>query len=70
MEQEKYKGFTGTIVRVDGARPLIELDNLYSIFTFNPAKEVNPSRLGENIRLVITKLDPQNEKLYLDEEVG
>lgn len=70
MEQEKYKGFTGTIVRVDGARPLIELDNLYSIFTFNPAKEVGPSRLGENIRLVITKLDPQNEKLYLDEEVG
>ncbi len=69
MEQEKFKSFSGTIIRVDGARPLIELDDLYCIFTFNPATEVNSTRLGEKIKVTITKLDPQNEKLYLSEDV-
>lgn len=68
---------TGTIVRTDGPRPLIELDGTCSIFVFNPNKGVIQSgeavtvldraRNGQRITVRISKADPRKELLYLDE---
>ena len=68
---------SGTIVRTDGPRPLIELDGTCSIFIFTPNRGVVQSgdsvtmldraRNGERIRVRIAKADPRKELLFLDE---
>lgn len=69
IEQEKLTEIEGTIVRVDGVRPLVELDVVRHLSSFSSEKSNlrDPARLGERIRLRIVKNDPQGEQLFLSE---
>lgn len=74
LEQRKQSHIEGVIVRVDAQRPLVELSELQTIVPFQPAKAVGDfadraaSRLGEKVRLKISKLNARDDRLFLVEE--
>jgi len=71
--QEKIKEFGATIVRVDGPKPLAELDTLIinvPFFSLGYKRGDNSSlakRLGERIRLRVDEVNPRREILRLSE---
>lgn len=71
IEQLKISEIKGTVVKLDGPRPLVELDGLTSIFSFMPDKKLDNFqtrlKLGDVINLKITKLIPHKDKFYLQE---
>ena len=70
IEQLKTKTLSGTVVKLDGPRPLVELDGLTAIFSFNlhsNDRKQNNLKLGDHIELEITKLQPNKDKLHLKE---
>lgn len=71
IEQQKLTMLQGTVVKLDGPRPLAEIDNMNCIFSFQTKKDDVDFRkrlaLGDKISLKITKLIPQRDKLYLQE---
>ena len=73
LAQEKISEINATIVRVDGPKPLAELDIIYSISPFHPQPAL-PSdskqargHLGRKVLLKVTNVDPQYDSLVLHE---
>ncbi|HMO17941.1 MAG TPA: RNB domain-containing ribonuclease [Oligoflexia bacterium] len=71
IQQERLSNFTGTIVRADPPRPLIELDEIYSIHSYVPLKPLGnvpqPTLLGQRIKVEVKKIDPSQDIFYLHE---
>jgi exoribonuclease R len=74
FEQQRITNLTGTIVRVDEQRPLVELDGFMTILPFQKAKKVGDfsdrtsSRLGAKISLKVQKISARDDKFYLVED--
>lgn len=66
LMQERIKEITGTVVRNEGAKQLVELDIIYTLYPFVSANK-EKKKLGEVIRLKIEKIDPRNDRLLLSE---
>jgi exoribonuclease-2 len=73
LEQENITSLTGTIVRVDGPKPMAEVDKLFSLFPFHPVnhfdinKEESLPSLGKPVTLRIEKLNSRTESIVLKE---
>ena len=73
LVQENITEIKGTIVRVDGPKPLAELDIIYSLFPFHPQSALpdNPQQarghLGRKVVLKVTNINPQSDSLVLHE---
>ncbi|MBP9837204.1 MAG: RNB domain-containing ribonuclease [Proteobacteria bacterium] len=70
LKQEKIKEITGTIVKVDGPKPLVEIEILFMLNPFYPAPEKKANlkkRIGEVIKLRIDSIIPREDVLILKE---
>jgi exoribonuclease II len=69
LKQEKLSQLEATVLRMDGMKPLCEVDRLLSVFPFYPKDEASKSMLkpGAKIVLSIESLNPQREQLVLRE---
>ena len=73
IEQEKLKFLNGTIVKIDGPKPIAEVEILFSLFPFHPLNSINlevPEAreiLGKKVKLKIEKLSAINDRLVLKE---
>lgn len=72
LKQEKITSLGGTIMKVDGPKPLVELDTVMLIAPFHVLgdsknTEVLRKRRGERIRVRIDSLDPRSDSLVLRE---
>ncbi|HQH25754.1 MAG TPA: RNB domain-containing ribonuclease [Oligoflexia bacterium] len=71
--QERIKEINGVIVRVDGLKPMAELDGICALFPFFPAGGRNAANtftrkdLGRRVRLQIENINPRNQTLILRE---
>lgn len=66
LMQERIKEITGTVVRNEGPKQLVELDIIYTLYPFVSANK-EKKQLGEVVRLKIEKIDPRNDRLLLSE---
>ena len=63
IKQEGIKTLGATVMRADGAKPLAEVDAVYSIFPFlNSGKALKP---GMRIELEVERVQPQQGKIVL-----
>lgn len=70
LMQETIRKIQGVIVRNDGLKPLAELEIIYSLFPFFPAKNTssnNRLELGKKILLSVEKINPQGLNVILKE---
>jgi exoribonuclease-2 len=70
LVQENIKELPGTVVRVDGPKPLVELDLFASTFLFRSNRYApggGSLRVGDRVILRVEKVDPRNDDLHLQE---
>ena len=72
--QMDCKQIKGVIVRVDGPKPLAELEHIYALFPFYPQLDgaqysaYGKKHLGREVNLRIEKIDPRSLTLVLKEQ--
>jgi len=73
LAQEKIKELDAVVVKVDGPKPLAELDRLHMIYPFHQKQKRQKSEpnfsheVGNEIRLRVDSLDPRTDTLVLRE---
>jgi len=73
LQQEKISSLEATIVKIDGPKPIAEVEKLFSLFAFHPLNAIDlhaPEALeilGKQITLKIEKLNPMNDRFVLKE---
>ncbi len=70
LEQEKVSELDGMVMRIEGHKPLAELDILFTVVPFNAGAKGSPAEraglhLGDKIRLHIEELNPRKDILIL-----
>jgi exoribonuclease-2 len=70
LQQEGLKTINAVLIKVDGPRPLAELDILFSLQPFHPIEKYSDTGskyLGKELLLRIDAIDPRKEYLVLRE---
>jgi exoribonuclease-2 len=71
LVQQGVKELDATIMKTDGPKPLLELDQVFLISPFHVQGSKEPDvmrkRRGERIRVVIDQIDPRSDTLVLRE---
>ena len=68
FEQEGFQEFKGTIVKVDGPKPVAELELTMTTHPFLAVNKDFKKRIGESVTLEIDQMDTQKEKFWLKEK--
>ena len=66
LQQNNISKIQGTVVRIEGPKPLVELDNLYFISQFFPLKK-GELRLGDRVSIKVDQIAPRTDRLKLNE---
>lgn len=73
LVQNNIREINAVIVRVDGIKPIAELDLLFALFPFHPSTEKGPylpnnrKNLGKEIKLRVEHINPRTQTLTLRE---
>jgi exoribonuclease-2 len=66
LQQEKIHKIEACIVRIDGPKPLAELDILFALYPFIPLeRQISKEALGRKVRLKIERINPHDQTLML-----
>jgi len=66
--QERIKEVSATVLKVDGVKPLAEIDIVYLSTPFIPLSNLQrPLKQGDIVKLRVEKVDPRNDILRLEQ---
>ena len=67
LQQQRIRELTGTVMKLDGPRPLAEIDELRTFFTFQTKDQTarGKLRLGDRVKIRVEAINPRKDSMTL-----